>query len=644
MQEDEIPTTIIDERWGLPLASKWRGLLGLGIYSVPGPHPSLKLPWLPRDRAPSRVHEISPQRDVWNSATRKLANEGHAVFVRLQENMERATSETKREILVRTSREYRAIMRACTLSLEELADSDSGGGENNWLKAQYDVSSMMELVWHLVEILTLESTPGNCVVPQLLDWIRFHSPEVNHVVRKVTEYSAPDRHHHYWNAVKMLVLYGRLEEARNLLMQHPARKPGTHDAFASLDSLLKRMPHFHSKSNVSDYAVRWQRWQIECIAERDKGAFLGQPHLEQIVQILCGDETVFEDLKELCNTWYKQMVVRLVFCNPTVRAIDVQYHVPPLETDDDLGLLDEILLAALRYSLEDVLSLASSCTGNWWAVAHLTDLLHFGGHLKAFKLEYGPGLREFLLLEYGNSLMHHQSLWEVSAEYFSYCPIRGRDHIEALLDRVPLETEAKAVKLLHLCRKYDLPHQGQSLCKAMTMRALLNGRLGSALNWSIKSKDPSLAAGVADKILDHYAEAGEFIGLDLLDHLGPDMLINEKIIFLSKYREFHRLYEDAKFEAAGEVLVTLLESKLAPRRFWLALLVDALPLLEVDNMVFNQEQTYVLLQCLEEVDGPEVDEILPKNEAEEIENFEEDKIELLRLGLARNLARGILEN
>ena len=36
-------------------------------------------------------------------------------------------------------------------------------------------------------------------------------------------------------------------------------------------------------------------------------------------------------------------------------------------------------------------------------------------------------------------------------------------------------------------------------------------------------------------------------------------------------------------------------------------------------MVFNQEQTYVLLQCLEEVDGPEVDEILPKNEAEEIE-------------------------
>ena len=99
-----------------------------------------------------------------------------------------------------------------------------------------------------------------------------------------------------------------------------------------------------------------------------------------------------------------------------------------METDDDLGLLDEILLAALRYSLEDVLSLASSCTGNWWAVAHLTDLLHFGGHLKAFKLEYareyfaflalltnsagphryGPGLREFLLLEYGNSLMHHQ--------------------------------------------------------------------------------------------------------------------------------------------------------------------------------------------------------------------------------------------
>ena len=36
-------------------------------------------------------------------------------------------------------------------------------------------------------------------------------------------------------------------------------------------------------------------------------------------------------------------------------------------------------------------------------------------------------------------------------------------------------------------------------------------------------------------------------------------------------------------------------------RFWLTLLTDALPLLEVDDVIFSSQQTYELMHCLEEL-------------------------------------------
>ncbi len=54
--------------------------------------------------------------------------------------------------------------------------------------------------------------------------------------------------------------------------------------------------------------------------------------------------------------------------------------------------------------------------------------------------------------------------------------------------------------------------------------------------------------------------------LDLLDHLGASMLLNDKLTFLCKYREFHRLLEKREFVPAGDLLVRLLLSNTVPRR------------------------------------------------------------------------------
>ena len=70
-----------------------------------------------------------------------------------------------------------------------------------------------------------------------------------------------------------------------------------------------------------------------------------------------------------------------------------------------LGHFDRVLLAALEFDVHAVIKESSECFGNWWFVAHLTDLLHHCGQLESHQITQGIGLREFLLLEYASSLM-----------------------------------------------------------------------------------------------------------------------------------------------------------------------------------------------------------------------------------------------
>lgn len=82
---------------------------------------------------------------------------------------------------------------------------------------------------------------------------------------------------------------------------------------------------------------------------------------------------------------------------------------------------------------------------NFWFPAHLLDLLHHAdqldplghhaqdsgkqqqqqqGQLPSGKT-VGPGMREFLLLDYATCLMSHKSLWQLGVLYLDHCPTQG---------------------------------------------------------------------------------------------------------------------------------------------------------------------------------------------------------------------------
>ncbi|XP_010216770.1 PREDICTED: nuclear pore complex protein Nup85 [Tinamus guttatus] len=116
------------------------------------------------------------------------------------------------------------------------------------------------------------------------------------------------------------------------------------------------------------------------------------------------------------------------------------------------------------------------------------------------------------------------------------------------------------------------------------------------------------------------------------------MLLSDRLTFLGKYREFHRLYGEKRFSEAAKLLLMLMTAHIAPCSFWMTLLTDALPLLEQKEVIFSAEQTYELMRCLEDLTAGKSDK--QKFQDDDVETM---KVEMLRLALARNLARVIVK-
>ena len=120
-----------------------------------------------------------------------------------------------------------------------------------------------------------------------------------------------------------------------------------------------------------------------------------------------------------------------------------------------------------------------------------------------------PRMCEFFIAEYSMSLLTLDSMWQVAMDYLGHCLTYGQHYMQQLLARVPLNTDKKANKIIHLCQRYNFKDQSESererererervmfwllyavrsVCKVMAMRAFKRGRLGAALTWCIRGK------------------------------------------------------------------------------------------------------------------------------------------------------------
>uniref|UniRef100_A0A8D3DGK6 Nuclear pore complex protein Nup85 n=1 Tax=Scophthalmus maximus TaxID=52904 RepID=A0A8D3DGK6_SCOMX len=517
------------------------------------------------------IHEVRKDEDIYSPILRKLFNESHHIFVGLQTIREDLPSKNKKPQFVSISKNYRSVIRACMEELQQVAVSTKDAQVAMQYGNQVSILLAIELIWNLCEVLFIDAAPAGSLLLHLLDWVRLHKADVDEKARDVLQSESPAEHHDYWDV------------------------PG-------------------GNQTLTEFDVKWRHW-----------------HEEIICKILVGDEDTLLAHKDLLSTWYHFLVTRLLFCHPTVKPTELHYYAQScltmfLDSRSVPEPLDSILLAAFEFDIHQVIKDCSIALNNWWFVAHLTDLLDHCKLLQSHNLHFGSNLREFLLLEYASGLFTHHSLWQLAVDYFDNCPEFGRVYLELQIERVPLDTERKALKVLRICEQRQMSEQVRSICKVMAMRALRNNRLGSALSWSIRAKDAAFATLISERFLQDYCARGTFSDLDLIDNLGPAMLLSDRLTFLGKYREFHKLYGEKRFGEAAKLLLSLMTAKIAPRSFWMTLLTDALPLLE-QKEVGRYNVLRIVFHPINNID----------------EDLELTKVELLRLALARNLAMAIVK-
>ncbi|XP_037350271.1 nuclear pore complex protein Nup85 isoform X2 [Talpa occidentalis] len=588
--------------------------------------------------------------DVYSQILRKLFNESHGIFVGLQRIEEELTGKSRKAQLVRVSKNYRSVIRACMEEMHQVAIAAKDPPTGHQFSSQVCILSAMELIWNLCEILFIEVAPAGPLLLHLLDWVRLHVCEVDSLLADVLGSENPSKHERFWNLVTVLVLQGRLDEARQMLSKEADASPTSAGMCRILGDLMRTMPVLSpgNTQTLTELELKWQHWHEECERHLQDGTFASNPHLESLCKIMLGDEAALLEHKELLSNWYHFLVTRLLYSHPTVKPIDLHLYA---QSSLDLFLggesspepLDNILMAAFEFDIHQVIKECSIALSNWWFVAHLTDLLDHCKLLQSHNLYFGSNMREFLLLEYASGLFAHHSLWQLGVDYFDYCPELGRVSLELHIERIPLSTEQKALKVLRICEQRQMTEQVRSICKILAMKAVRNNRLGSALSWSIRAKDAAFATLVSDRFLRDYCERGCFSDLDLIDNLGPAMMLSDRLTFLGKYREFHRLYGEKRFVDAASLLLSLMTSRIAPRSFWMTLLTDALPLLEQKQVIFSAEQTYELMRCLEDLTSGRPVRGEPDVQRLQDDDIETTKVEMLRLALARNLARAIIK-
>ncbi|XP_006199439.1 nuclear pore complex protein Nup85 [Vicugna pacos] len=596
------------------------------------------------------IYIVRKDVDVYSQILRKLFNESHGIFVGLQRIEEELTGKSRKAQLVRVSKNYRSVIRACMEEMHQVAIAAKDPASGCQFSSQVSILSAMELIWNLCEILFIEVAPAGPLLLHLLDWVRLHVCEVDSLSADVLGSENPSKHESFWNLVTVLVLQGRLDEARQMLSREADASPTSAGMCRILGDLMRTMPVLSpgNTQTLTELELKWQHWHEECERHLQDGTFASSPHLESLCKIMLGDEAALLEQKKLLSNWYHFLVTRLLYSHPTVKPMDLYFYA---QSSLDLFLggesspepLDNILMAAFEFDIHQVIKECSIALSNWWFVAHLTDLLDHCKLLQSHNLYFGSNMREFLLLEYASGLFAHHSLWQLGVDYFDYCPELGRVSLELHIERIPLSTEQKALKVLRVCEQRQMTEQVRSICKILAMKAVRNNRLGSALSWSIRAKDAAFATLVSDRFLRDYCERGCFSDLDLIDNLGPAMMLSDRLTFLGKYREFHRLYGEKRFVDAASLLLSLMTSQIAPRSFWMTLLTDALPLLEQKQVIFSAEQTYELMRCLEDLTSGKPVCGEPDPQRLQDDDIETTKVEMLRLALARNLARSIIK-
>ncbi|XP_017837537.1 nuclear pore complex protein Nup75 [Drosophila busckii] len=600
---------------------------------------------------------------------RSLLAETTVTFTTLQTLAQSQKSSTKKITeYTKISSSYRSVIRCCLEKLE-LAKKLPEVQENDAKQKLFAEAIMtlysVECLWHLFEILYMQQQHYQLVVPQLLEWTRFHYPqaedEATDLLLMGEEASEFDN---YWQTLKKLIMFGQLDVTRAILSQQPqASQP----AFQAAEQLLKSMPVYQEGYALQKFTTQWEYWHSDLERKLTAHVFATEPELELMMQLVAGSNKHWDAELLDSHDWYEYLPGYLLYTKPSCKPFELRIAATNWQNrwsrqqpaDWKMSQLSRMVLQLMKHEVKQFIYDTQKLSDSHWFSTHIIDLIHHTGLLTTYFEQQGveiPELRQSLIYDYGSYLMTSHNLWQLGIDYLDHCQQEGLAAISLLLPHIPIKTERQAFKIIQLAKQRGFVEVEQDICKVLSKRAYNDERYGSALEWAIRAKDVLLVTAIADFILKNYSHTGNMLCKDVITSIGARMFVSPRLIFLLKYYEFYELYGQREFLAAADLLVNLLDSKITPDYFWPTLLIDALPLLESEDPKIFSKETVAILQHLEMELVPLIERNKrarkqPSNQTNEtalkdyrVEHTEEI-LDLMRLACARNLARAmIIEN
>ncbi|KAJ2078799.1 hypothetical protein H4R24_004223 [Coemansia sp. RSA 988] len=626
----------------------------------------------PREKLSKDVKVYEPDERVYFCKTVAVpdgrlpfANDTHAVFVAMQSIMGQEAEEVGIEGLLRMSALYREAMLRQVSMLQDAEQQQ----ESEFVEAEVETFQSMHAIWHLLEIIYLATNlPGlsTSIVPHYMEWLNFNFPaplaeDGQRIADSARDADALNDNAELWPYLKKLALRGHMTTLANMLEQvAPAQQLSAPAArwARELARVSREMPLGTSDETAGSFNARWRRWSNET---RDIATAIGSllsddkddPQLSSlfaIAEILRGEVDVISEEGDL---WQDVLGSILLYSEPTAQADRLpalaQVVLEQFQTDE-FTQLDRALVALLSHDLAEFLVYSNQIDS--WLSAHTSDIMDHLGILDEWRSVFAVDPRAHYLHLLGERYLSHRDLWHVGLDYFGQSKTpAGVSLVEESIVRMPLESDRRAQKMLDVCTKYGLTTAADRIHRQLGRQKWQRGRLGAAIGHFARVEDRNSIGQICDQLWAEYLKSGNLTYGPIIDGvMANGRLQHDRLQFLTQYRDFHESYKAGDFVAAGRILLAILVDETAPPHAISDLLVDAIPLLEGDKLVFSADDTFELMRCAEaltqspllrkSIEAATAAPVLPWTES--VTASGQDELGIFNVACARNLARAFV--
>ncbi|KAJ2559216.1 hypothetical protein EV175_000445 [Coemansia sp. RSA 1933] len=556
-----------------------------------------------------------------------FAYDAHAVFVSLQKMMRGTAGENGSSGngggeegisgLLQMSALYREAM------LRQVRVLQDAPRQTEFVAAETDVFQSMHATWHLVEIIYLATNmPGlsTSVVPHFMGWLNFNFPApIADVGQRILADSPtadalaanPD----LWPYLKKLALRGHVTTMANMLERVAPAKDQSVAATRwarEVARISRDMPLGSDEETAGSFNARWRQWNGELQSAAtaigsvlaptgaDSSADVALSALSSIVDVMCGDADAISALGE---TWQDVMGATLLYSEPTAQAD----RLPTLTAEvtdgfqtGDFSVVDRALVALLSHDLPEFLVHCNQIDP--WLAAHMADTMDHINILGICRRVFAVDPREHYILALGELYLGHEDLWRVGLEYLGMAnSAAGAQIMGEYAVRIPIESDRKAEQVLRLCDAHGLVRARDRIHRQLGRQKWQRGRLGAAIGHFAQVADHRSVGLVCDQLWTEFRESGTLTYGPTIDGVLAAGLKHDRLLFLTRYRDFHERCNAGDYADAARTLLAILTAEIAPLDAIPGLLADAIPLLDGDALVFDADDTFELLKRLEDL-------------------------------------------